>query len=133
MYYNDNWGNGACAPAGGNAAAYLTRVENALGQATTAIYNSCTGTMATITDTNSQATLYAWDWMGRITNVYYPDGGQTNYLYPNTTTVERQQKMTSAWWLTNYRYFDGLGRAKQTRLVDGEGDVFVDTTYDPEG
>ena len=133
MYYNDNWGNGACAPAGGNAAAYLTRVENALGQATTAIYNSCTGTMATITDPNSQATLYAWDWMGRITNVYYPDGGQTNYLYPNTTTVERQQKMTSAWWLTNYRYFDGLGRAKQTRLVDGEGDVFVDTTYDPEG
>src|SRR5262249_34957628 len=34
-------------------------------------------------------------------------------------------------WADGFFYFDGLGRRKQTRLVDPEGDVFTETTYDP--
>jgi YD repeat-containing protein len=35
--------------------------------------------------------------------------------------------------LSTYATFDGVGRPKQTRLVDPQGDDLVDTTYDPKG
>jgi RHS repeat-associated protein len=141
MYFDDSWGNTACIPAY-SSRAYLTKVKNALNHETRATYNSCTGTMASVTDPNSQTTSFAYDLLSRITDVGYPDQGHVTVSYPNPNSVQRQQLMclapasacpSSSIWNTMYSYLDGLGRIKQTETVDPEGDVFVDTTYDAEG
>ena len=81
MSYADAWSNAGCTPTGGNAAAYLTAVTDALNHVTHATYNSCTGSMASITDQNNQVTSYAYDLMGRITQINFPDGGRTSRTY----------------------------------------------------
>jgi RHS repeat-associated protein len=121
------------------AGTYLTSSCDALNHCTTMDYNLNTGSVASITDANGQITgkktAYTYDAIGRINGVTYPDGGQANAFYPNATTVEvkKLQDATAGVWIDSYSYFDGLQRPKQTRLVDPEGDVYTETTYDALG
>lgn len=119
--------------------AYPTSSCDALNHCTTVDYNFNTGGITGSTDPNGQVTgkktTYTYDDIGRLTNITYPDGGQTNAFYPNPTTVEvkKLQDSTANVWIDGYTYFDGLLRPKQTRLVDPEGDVYSATTYDALG
>jgi RHS repeat-associated protein len=144
MSYGDNW-NGttnSCAPKDvatgsyGPGAAYLSGVTNAAGHVFTASYNSCTGTMASFQDPNLQNTSFTYDLLNRTTDIsYQADGGEIKLSYPNATTVKREEKRTATLdWITQWTYFDGLGRVKQTQLGDSsDGDVFVDTQYNAHG
>lgn len=121
------------------AGAYLTQSCNALNQCSTMSYDLNTGAVTQVTDSNGQktgkTTTYSYDNFGRLKNVTYPDGGQANAFYPNPTTLEvkRLQDSTANVWIDTYTYFDGLLRPKQTRLVDPEGDVLFDASYDALG
>jgi YD repeat-containing protein len=143
MSYLDNWSNSTCSPRDvatstfGPGVAYLKSVTNvALGFTTTASYNSCTGTMASIQDPNLQNTLFTYDLFNRTTDItYQADNGEIKLSYPNATTVKREEKRTATPdWITQWTYFDGLGRVKQTQLVDSsDGDVLVETQYNAQG
>jgi RHS repeat-associated protein len=121
------------------AGAYLTSSCDALNHCTTMDYDLNTGAITGITDPNGKITgnktSYVYDDIGRVTSVTYPDGGQTKAYYPNPTTVEVKKLQDSAGdvWIDHYSYFDGLLRPQQTRLVDPEGDVYSETTYDELG
>jgi RHS repeat-associated protein len=121
------------------AGAYLTSSCDALNHCSTMDYNFNPGLISTVTDPNGQTTskktTYVYDDIGRVTSVTYPDSGQTNAFYPDATTVEvkKLQDAAAGVWIDAYRYFDGLLRPKQTRLVDPEGDVYTETTYDALG
>lgn len=121
------------------AGAYVTQSCNALNQCSTMSYDLNTGAVAQVTDPNGQTTgkntTYSYDNFGRLKSITYPDGGQANAFYSNPTTLEvkRLENSTANVWIDTFTYFDGLLRPKQTRLVDPEGDVFFDATYDALG
>src|SRR5712692_29491 len=71
--YGDSWGNSACAPTGGNGAAYVTSVTDALSHVSHKTYNSCTGTVASATDVNNQTTTFSYDLLNRYTQTNLPD------------------------------------------------------------
>jgi len=83
-------------------------------------YDFNTGLLTSFTDQNSNVTNYTYDVMLRPTNVTYasPDGGQTNFYYANTTTVEMQKLIAGTTWTDSFVYYDGLGRARGHRMRD---------------
>ena len=142
--YADSWANQTCLPSGGNAAAYVTTVTNAKGQATTYKYNSCAGTMASTTDPNSQITSFSFDAVERLLTTSYPDGGQTSYCWSDTTGsscaaapplfMTRSDLITSTMPLTRKVVVDGVGHTVQTQLTtDPEGIDYIDIGYDGLG
>ena len=132
--YADSWGNTFCTPTGGNAAAYRTSTTNALAQTTRKTYNSCTGTVASATDSNNQSTTFSYDGMNRLIQVNYPDGGQTTFSYNETSlplSLTATKKTTSLMSLVTTAVVDGIGNVTQTKLTsDPQGTVYTDTTYD---
>jgi len=142
--YADSWSNAACGPTGGNAAAYVTSVINALTQTTRSTYNSCTGTLASTADVNNQTTNLAYDLMDRRIQVLYPPDPNNNNLRAETDTtyneptlplsVTTTTKITSSLSRISTTVLDSLGRTSQTKLTaDPQGTDFVDTTYDSQG
>ena len=135
--YADSWGNITCVPSGGNAAAYVTSVTNALGQVSSSTYNTCSGTVASSTDPNNQATTYSYDLLNRLTQANRPNTGQTTITYNEASlplSFTATTKITSSLDLVNSTTVDGLGRAVQSRLdSDPEGIVYSDSTYDALG
>jgi RHS repeat-associated protein len=135
--YADSWNNSACQPSGGYAAAYLTKVTNALGQATRYTYNSCTGTNASITDPNNQTTSFSYDGMDRTIQSNYPDGGQTSVNYngdPARQHITKTVLATPNPSIVTDEFYDGLGRVSSSQLTsDPEGADITDTTYDALG
>ena len=118
--YGDRIGNAVC---GSLQRAYLTAVTNHLGQQTLGTYNSCTGTVYSVTDPNSQMTRYLYDLMGRTTNVYYPDGGQTihaYYAYPNFFQINTQRYVGGGNWTSKWTELDGLGRLRREASWNGQ-------------
>jgi RHS repeat-associated protein len=117
------------------AGAYLTSSCDALNHCTTMDYDFSTGATTGVTDPNAKKITYAYDSIGRVTTISYPDGGQTNAFYPDATTVEvkKLQDSTTNVWIDSYSYFDGLLRPSQARLVDPQGDVYTKTAYDAIG
>jgi YD repeat-containing protein len=121
------------------AGALQTSSCDALNHCTTMDYDFNTGSITGSTDPNGQVsgkkTSYTYDSIGRLTNIAYPDGGQTNAYYPDANTVEvkKLQDYAANVWIDQYAYFDGLLRPKQTRLIDPEGDVYSETAYDELG
>jgi RHS repeat-associated protein len=146
--YGDNWAPGAplCGTAA-NAQGYLTEVDppttqnsngNAVQHRTKTAFYPCTGLAQLTQDENNilagSGTSYTYDNMLRPSCVNKTDGGQTCYTYSDnpgsisvtaTTKIDNQGKN-----LVTVSYHDGLGRVKQTRQVDPEGDVYADTAYD---
>jgi RHS repeat-associated protein len=100
-------------------------------------YDFNTGSLTSFTDQNSQTTNYTYDLMLRPTNVTYPspDGGQTNFYYPNTTTVEMKKQIDATRWTDSFTYYDGLGRESRSMSVNDEASPYdqVDTCYDADG
>lgn len=146
--YADVWSNTTCAPTGSISAAYLSNIINALGQSTSLTYNSCTGTLAELTDANLQATTFGYDVMDRRVLVRYPDTGQTclqysdaqNPLCPSYSgptlpiNIVSSQKINSDVSKISTTVLDGLSRQVQGQLnSDPGGTDYVDTTYDGVG
>ncbi len=142
--YSDSWGNSVCAPSSGNAAAYVSSVTSPLGEKTQYTWNSCAGTMASVTDTNNQPTTFAYDIMDRRVEASYPNGGQTCIQYsdaPNSNCssisssslpiqISTTQKIDSSTSATSTVKLDGLARQTQEQLSSGYDVV---TTYDADG
>ncbi|HYM76313.1 MAG TPA: RHS repeat-associated core domain-containing protein [Candidatus Dormibacteraeota bacterium] len=140
--YADVWGNSACAPTGGNAAAFPTHVTDPAGLINKSSYNSCTGTLASVTDPNLQVSSVVYDLMDRATEADFPDGGQKTLCYSEVSgsscynssyplNLVAKQKITSSITKTSTTVLDGLSRVSQTQLnSDPDGVSFVDTTYD---
>jgi RHS repeat-associated protein len=134
--YTDSWGNTACVPTGGNAAAFSTTTTDPLTHTFKATYNSCSGTIASATGVNNRTTTITYDGMGRPTLVKAPDNGQTSFSYTDTAPLSASSTstVTSALNLVNTILLDGLGRISQTQLNSDPGGVtYVDTTYDAVG
>jgi RHS repeat-associated protein len=128
------------------AGAYPTQTTNALNQSVSGAYDFNTGLLTSFTDANNQTSSYSYDTRRRMTSAVFPADSsgnhpETDFQYPNVTTVQRLKKQQGATSCTvdashcivDYDYFDGVGRTTQTRLVDPAGDDFVDTTYDAAG
>jgi RHS repeat-associated protein len=115
--------------------AFVTQLCNSLNQCANMGYDSNTGALTSSTDLNNQNTTFVYEDIGRLKSISYPDGGQTTANYPDPTTVEKKQLQdaTANTWIDQFRYFDGLGRTNKTKLVDPEGDDFVDMTPDELG
>jgi RHS repeat-associated protein len=141
MSYTDSWANSTCAPTPtGSAAASLTSVTDALSHVSSATYNTCTGSMASFSDQNSQVTSYSYDLMGRISEVDYPDGGVTTHTYftsskPFSVTIAK--KLDASRGVYSQLTADGLGRVVQAVLCeDGSAcakKITTLTAYDGNG
>ena len=135
--YADSWANTTCTPSGGNAAAYVATITNALSQRSASQYNSCTGTVASVTDANNQVTSFTYDYLGRLLQQTAPDTGQTTVTYADTAippTATTSVKLTGSASATSEVVYDGLGRVIQSQTTsDPGGTDYVDTTYDPLG
>jgi RHS repeat-associated protein len=143
--YVDSWGDTHCAPTG-NAAAYATRVTNALGQAINNTYNSCSGTLASAKDANNLTTTHSYELMLRRTQTTnLADNGQSTACYSEVSgsscyssalplSVTNTQKISATLTKTSKIIADGLGRTAQSQLTsDPQGIVYTDTTYDALG
>jgi RHS repeat-associated protein len=140
------------------AGAFSTKTCNALSQCVSGTYDANTGLLTSFTDQNgsSQASgttqgdpnhtsNFSYDSMWRMIQALSPPDPtgarpETDLNYPDATTVQHCKKQNSnsgstcgTGWIVSYAYFDGVGRKKQTRLVDPAGDDFVDTTYAADG
>ncbi len=117
------------------AGALPTSVCDALNHCQTVTYDLNTAALTSTTDANNQVTSRSYDNFGRLTQITYPDTGEADFFYPNPTTVEKKVVIDrpANLWADGFFYFDGLGRRKQIRLIDPEGDVYTETTYDALG
>ena len=120
------------------AGAYPTTETNPKSQVTTFNYDFNTGLKISTTDPNSQTTSYTYDLMGRLTQISYPDGGQTSFAYtdtPNASSVQVTQKITSSLNLAATAVVDGLGRTttEEPNVRHPTGTDFILTTYDAAG
>jgi RHS repeat-associated protein len=141
-----------------NSNAYVTSINprdntdfdvNGFSHATTFSYNYTTGNVSTATDPNLQTTTYQYsDPLNRLTEVSYPDGGETDYCYTDvggslsgascssgsSFQVYTGTKTGSGSYIQSYTTYDGLGRATQTALTSAPGGpIYTDTIYDGEG
>jgi RHS repeat-associated protein len=145
--YLDSWSGATCG-VGTNTQAYLTQTsapDTTNSQGATVHHRSqktylpCTGQTQSARDENDilasrTGTTYTYDLMLRPVSIAHTDGGQTSYSYTDTAnavSVTTTEKQDSTHNIVSTSYHDGLGRVKQTQLVDpNDGDTFVDTTYD---
>lgn len=104
------------------------------------VYDLTTGLPTSSTDVNGQTTYMEYnDILLRPTRVVPPSGGaitETSYgagTSAATRWVKVRTQIDTVKWKEAFSYFDGLGRTTQTRSVDSNGDVFVDTEYDSAG
>jgi RHS repeat-associated protein len=121
------------------AGAYPTKTCNALNQCVSGAYDFNSGVTTSFTDANGQTSNFAYDSRWRLTQALAttdPVSGvrpETDFDYSVATQVKRRKLQTPGTSIVDYAYFDGLGRTKQTRLVDPEGDDLVEMTYDGLG
>jgi RHS repeat-associated protein len=99
-------------------------------------YDFNTGLLTSFTDENGQSYNYQYnDPMLRMTKAQHPDGGETDFYFPNPTTVERKRKITGTTFDDYFAYSDGLGRTVKTKQLDAKGNLLTqaDTKYDELG
>jgi RHS repeat-associated protein len=121
--------------------AFMTKITDPLLHAASFTYDFNNGQL-TISkdDDNSQSTKYLYnDSFARPTLVNYPDGGQTQYSYndssynPSTPSpaVTATKSITSSVNEVSTTAFDGLGHTVQTILAtDPDGATYNATSYD---
>ncbi len=119
---------------------YPTTVTNPLWLEKTTVWDCNGGVAISITDQNSQPTLYKYGdpnyW--RLTETDFPDGGQVNTTYNLGTSrpwnIVQNTKLTSTQNITKKTIYDSLARVSQRQLIsDPDGTDFTDTTYDADG
>ena len=138
--YVDSWANSACAPAG-QGRIYLTEKTNALGHSESSTYNSCTGTLASSTDSNSQTTVYTYDYLDRSDVTTIPGGGEIDLDYDDdarVVTKKTKRTPTPLTYIVAKMHYDVLGRVWRDELCeDGSPactqSIKTDTTFDGLG
>src|SRR6266567_7140718 len=130
--FTDSWSSTACNPTGAGKA-YVTKVTNALSQATTGKYFACSGLVGSATDPNTQPTSFSYDFADRRTATNFPDGGQVSVSYNDAAPVSSTTttKITSTLNHVSTVPKDVLGRVQQSKVTsDPQGTDYADTTYD---
>ena len=124
----------------------MTKVTNPLGQFESFTYDYNNGQLTASNDWNTQPTFYLYnDSFARPTLFSYPDGGQTEYKYsdsspsPSITTCQRitgtagatcLASSPPAGWKTSLAVLDGMGHVVQTQFAsDPDGVTYTATTY----
>lgn len=141
--YADSYSScGGNAPPSGSSGAYLTMVTypaTSVSHTENYCYDYRAGELRAKTDENSQLTSYTYsDSLDRLTQVTYPDGGQTLVSYsdaPPTPSVTINKKLnSSSQYVTSVTITDGMGLPIQNELTsDPAGTDFTVTTYDGLG
>jgi RHS repeat-associated protein len=93
------------------------------------------GGLASITDVNGNATSFSYDALGRLVHTVLPDGSWDTWSYEHfgVAGVQHVRHETSA-GLTNWSYFDGLGRTWQQTGTGPSGRTLVKfLEYDEAG
>lgn len=96
----------------------------------------CNGAAQTsTTDENGNTTTYQHeDPFWRITDVRYPDGGETKYTYNDTASPPNavvSRALDGSRWITSQADVDGYGRVNETmKTSDPQGTVYTTTVYD---
>ncbi|MGH9413244.1 MAG: hypothetical protein ACRD0Y_05835, partial [Terriglobales bacterium] len=113
--------------------AYVASITDALGHERSFTWNDSAGTMASAIGENGHTTSYGYDGWNRLTEVSYPDGGETAFAY-TPSTLETKREQSSGVWQDALESFDGLGRAavEATEVSGGEWSR-VDTCYNGFG
>lgn len=114
--------------------AYLTQTT-AGGLTTNFAYDFNTGLVASTTDPNNQLTNYSYDNMWRKAIIGYPDGGETDYFYPDAVTIEVTHKIDGTRKTDYFAHFDGIGREIRHISANDEATPWdqADTCYDSIG
>lgn len=143
--YADSWGNAACAPAGGNAAAYATEITNALQHVTRTSHDSCTGKPVLATDANSTETSFSYnDSLDRPTQVINGSNRavdtirrQTTFTYDDAghkITITTDKDVYGDNVLKDVTVYDGFGRTIEARHYESAlSYLATETSYDPFG
>ncbi len=112
---------------------------------TSTVYDLTSGNVTSQTDPNGRVTTTEYattDAIGspnpfqRVTKVNLPDGGWTAYGYsdePGDLCVLTRMALDASRSREARKYFDGLGRAWRSVLVEGATSVYTDTQYDSMG
>jgi RHS repeat-associated protein len=102
-------------------------------------WNCNGGVLTSVTDPNSQATSYVYsDPFWRLTEIEYPDGGNTTITYTDSDTgfsVQTSRLLSSGVNHQVTQYLDGLGRVDKSvdsQACSGAGST-VTTSYDNLG
>lgn len=131
----------------------MTKIDpphvNGSSHATNFSYNYATGDVLTTTDPNSQTISYTYnDPLNRLTQINYPDGGETGYCYTDVggtypggscsaSGVFQVYSGTIATpdpTVTGYTTYDGLGNAIETGVLSAPGGTIIThTSYDGLG
>ncbi len=148
--YTDTWSDTSCAPSS-QSSAYPTSVKDPLSETTSYSYNSCLGTIASVTGPNlGQTTSYTYDALQRVSSVTNPDKGGKQACYfdstPNTVATYTLQALgtslpscttstaTPAGSVAQSVILDGFGRKSQIALLsDPDGATYTNTAYDGNG
>lgn len=96
-----------------------------------------TGLPTSAIDINGNKTTYSYDTMLHLSEVKYPDGGSTQWVYGvNPPTVTKTVAQTSSVSAVSETSYDGYGRAKRTIVANGQSTnpwYQKDTCYDSSG
>jgi RHS repeat-associated protein len=116
---------------------YPEKITNPAGHITLQDWDLRFGRIASATDANGRATDYRYDPFGRIQEVDYPDGGRMTRTYTDNTSprsVRTNVYETASSVMSDWQYFDGLGRRVQS-VKHGEAGQFVVSRsfYDAHG
>lgn len=127
----------------GQTNAFLTRINlpttsNGVAHIERYSYSYADGRMTTSTDQNNQSTSYLFnDSLDRLTEIDYPDAGQTLVTYNDggsNPNIVIAKLISSGNYLTTKTVMDGVGQPIQTQLTsDPSGTDYTDTTYDGTG
>ncbi len=132
--WTDSWNSSTCAlPSGEQGHIYLTALTNPASQSTSYQYNSCSGSLAMMTNPNTGHTTLAYDEMGRTTQITAPDTGVTTFAYQDTVPLQMTETtaIDSATTKAVTTTYDGAFRPIETEATDpqGGGDIVM-TQYD---
>jgi YD repeat-containing protein len=146
--YADSFTSGG--PPSGHTNAYLTQIT----YPTTAAgvtsqesfsYDYVTGFLTKSIDENLQPTTYVYntppsgcgyiDGLNRLSQINYPDGGETTYCYDDAARIITTSKLIGgSAWETSVATMDGVGHVIETQLTsDPDGSDTVNTVYDGMG
>jgi len=145
--YSDSFSGTSCNTTTSPTYAFATTITepSPFGFQTKDAFYQCTSLPQSTRDQNDidnsrAGTAYTYDLVNRLASATYPDGGSATINYggnsgngyqdPLPLTITKTQAIDSTKSHQTVSITDGLGRAIQTKALNPEGTVYVDTTYD---